>query len=487
MGESASKPNDGSGKTIGDYELLAKLGKGGMGSVFKARHRKTGTVVAFKVLMPSDARNMNMVKRFLRESKIALDLKHENVVQGLDAGMVGNLLFLAMEFVDGESLGHLLKSRHFSEAEGIRIVRQVCKPLAVAHAEGLVHRDIKPDNLMLTSRGELKLVDLGIAKRIDDEQSLTLTGQSMGTPHYISPEQIRGQKDIDVRADIYSLGATFYHLVTGHTPFKGSSGAHVMSMHLVDALPDPRQWEPGLSEGLCRVLRKMMAKSREERYPDIAALDVDLHRLQAGQTPRPVEPSSTAVQVGTMPTVVTAAPPAAGPFDPLVLAKIEENLAASIGPMARLIVRKTAKTASSLETLCDELARQLAPGADREAFCAKCLACGKVPTDPGKGVAGTPPAGSTPARAGASRAVGQGAPGTFSPGAASGTAPWTDGDLVLLEAELARQIGPLARVLLKKAAKSSSTFADLVSRLEENIPGEEGRNAFRTALRRRMP
>ncbi len=126
-----------------------------------------------------------------------------------------------MEFVNGHSLGYYLKHRHvFSEADGLQIVRQVGRALAVAHAEGLVHRDIKPDNVMLTNRGEVKIVDLGIAKRVDEDTSLTQSGTSIGTPHYISPEQIRGQKDIDARADVYSLGATFYHLVTGHTPFQ---------------------------------------------------------------------------------------------------------------------------------------------------------------------------------------------------------------------------------------------------------------------------
>jgi serine/threonine protein kinase len=472
------------GSRFGGYEVLQALGSGGMGMVYRARDLTLERVVALKVLAPELSKDPSFVQRFLKEARAVARLNHPNIVQIYNFGCVESVYYLAMEYVDGDSLGHHLKSRHYTEAEAIRIVRQVLKPLAVAHAEGLVHRDIKPDNLMLTSRGELKLVDLGIAKRIDEDQSLTLTGQSIGTPHYISPEQIRGQKDIDARADIYSLGATFYHLVTGHTPFKGSSGALVMSMHLVDPLPDPRQWEPGLSEGLSRVLRKMMAKSREERYPDVAALDVDLHRLQAGQTPRPVEPRDSAVQAGTLPTVVAAAP-TPSPFDPLLLTRIEESLAASIGPMARLIVRKTAKAAPSLEALCEELARQLAPGADREAFCAKCLACGKVPTDPGK--AATPSAGATPARGGASRAIAAGTPGTFSAEAVAGTAPWTEGDVALLEAELARQIGPLARVLVKKAARSAPTFADLVSKLEESIPGEAGRGAFRSALRRRMP
>src|ERR1019366_3659838 len=172
----------------------------------------------------------------------------------------------------------------FSESESIQIIRHACRALSVAHADGIVHRDIKPDNLMLTSRGDVKLVDLGIAKRLDEDQSLTQTGQAIGTPHYISPEQIRGQRDIDSRADIYSLGATLYHLLTGPTPYPGSSGPIVMSMHLVEPLPDPRRFEVSLTDGVCRVVRKMMAKNRDERYPDVYALDLTCIACSAGRT-----------------------------------------------------------------------------------------------------------------------------------------------------------------------------------------------------------
>jgi serine/threonine protein kinase len=266
------------GRRFGDYEILEMLGSGGMGKVYRALDVTLERVVALKMLAPNLSSDSAFVQRFVKEARAAARLNHPNIVQIYNFGTVESTYFLAMEYVKGHSLGYYLKHGHvFSESDGLQIVRQVGRALAVAHAEGLVHRDIKPDNLMLTSRGEVKIVDLGIAKRIDEDQSLTQSGTSIGTPHYISPEQIRGQKDIDARADIYSLGATLYHLVTGHTPFSGTSGPLVMSMHLVDPLPDPRKWVPDLSEGLCRVLRKMMAKKREERYPEMAFLDVDLH------------------------------------------------------------------------------------------------------------------------------------------------------------------------------------------------------------------
>ena len=273
------------GTRFGDYEILEELGAGGMGKVYRARDLTLERLVALKTLAHQFSSDASFVQRFLKEARAAARLNHPNIVQIYDFGCVDSIYYLAMEFVDGHSLGTYLKRGHFSETESIQIIRHACRALSVAHADGIVHRDIKPDNMMLTSRGDVKLVDLGIAKRVDEDVSMTQTGQAIGTPHYISPEQVRGQKDVDGRADIYSLGATLYHLVTGHTPYSGASGPIVMSMHLVEPLPDPRKFEPGLSENICLVLRRMMAKDRNERYADVYALDLDLYRLQCGEDP----------------------------------------------------------------------------------------------------------------------------------------------------------------------------------------------------------
>ncbi|MFI5181692.1 MAG: serine/threonine-protein kinase [Thermoanaerobaculia bacterium] len=376
------------GSRFGDYEILEELGSGGMGKVYRAKDVTLERNVALKTLAAATARDPAYVQRFLREARAVARLNHANIVQIYNFGSVDGTWYLAMEYVDGLSLGQRLRSGRFPEAEAVRIARQVCQALALAHAEGLIHRDIKPDNIMLTSRGDVKLVDLGIAKRLDEDQSLTQTGHSMGTPHYISPEQIRGQKDIDARADIYSLGATLYHLVTGRTPYQGASGAVVMSMHLVEPLPDPRRYEPTLSEGFCSVLRKMLAKNREERYANVAALEVGLFRLHEGQTPRPPGPAGSGFETAAEATVdlSTPSPPAPTPATP------------------------------------------------------------------------APPDAVIP-----------------------------EGDLARLESALARQIGPLARVLVRKAARAGGTYAHLASRLEENIPGEGGRRAFRDAVRKPRP
>jgi serine/threonine protein kinase len=490
------------GSRFGDYEILEELGSGGMGKVYRAKDLTLERLVAVKMLAHQFSTDQAFVQRFLKEARAAARLNHPNIVQIYDFGCVDNVYYLAMEFVDGHSLGTYLRRGHFSETESIQIIRHACRALSVAHADGIVHRDIKPDNMMLTSRGEVKLVDLGIAKRVDEEQSLTQTGQAIGTPHYISPEQIRGQKDVDHRADIYSLGASLYHLLTGHTPYTGASGPIVMSMHLVEPLPDPRKFEPGLSDGVCHVVRKMMAKSRDERYPDVYALDLDLYRLQCGERPEGDEPNATAIEPRAGTSSAPAAPayvPASGPaFDSGVLNRIEESLAVAVGPMARVLVRKTARTSPTLEALCKELAEQVSDSRARDTFLSKCLMSARTPTGPSRSRGGTPvPTHASEAATelrSLTPATGPGPSRSYSPGASLGAGAGTSGrslviseeDLHLAEVELARQIGPLARVMVKKAAKTASTLADLVAKLELDIPTDESRRVFRDAMRKRL-
>jgi len=488
------------GTRFGDYEILEELGAGGMGKVYRARDLTLERLVALKTLAHQFSSDAGFVRRFLKEARAAARLNHPNIVQIYDFGCVDSIYYLAMEFVDGHSLGTYLKRGHFSETESVQIIRHACRALSVAHADGIVHRDIKPDNMMLTSRGEVKLVDLGIAKRVDEDQSLTQTGQAIGTPHYISPEQIRGQKDVDSRADVYSLGATLYHLVTGHTPYSGASGPIVMSMHLVEPLPDPRRYESGLSEGICRVIRRMMAKNRDERYGDVYALDLDLYRLQCGETPEPDENHGAAVEPrGGMTASPGYVPAAGGAFDSGVLNRIEESLASAVGPMAKVLVRKVARTAPTLEALCGTLAEQVAETGARDRFLSKCLLAARGPAGgsrPGRTTPAPQSQAPTELRSGGASAGGSVAPGysralasggaSQTPGASARTLVISDDDLRAAETELARQIGPLARVVVKRAAKGVGTLADLIAKLELDIPTDESRRAFREAMRKRL-
>ena len=441
------------GRQFGQYEVLEELGSGGMGKVYRAKNVMLERVVALKTLSSFLSSDQAFVQRFLKEARVAARLNHPNIVQIYDFGCVDNIHYIAMEFVDGQSLRRQLALGRFTEHDALVVARQAVRGLAVAHAQGIVHRDIKPDNLMLTMRGEVKIVDLGIAKRLDEDQNQTQTGQAIGTPHYISPEQIKGQKDIDGRADIYSLGATLYHLVTGRAPYKGTSGALVMSMHLTAALPDPREFEPSISEGLCRVLRKMMAKDREERYRDMIALDQDLYKIQMGETPDVEEPSATQIATTILPTSNAQTPPWMPP------------LGQPSGP-APPTGKRTATTAH-IDAV--QLSRA------------------------GGGVAAmTPPSGPIPSKPPTSPtsmpSVSRPLP---TPSATPSTTPHTgptatafrEEDLHFYETELARQIGPLARVIVKKAAKKAVNTPALIADLVENIPDDAGKAAFKAAIK----
>ena len=274
-------------RTFGDYELLAKLGKGGMGSVFKARDKRTDKIVALKVLPKRQAKDPDYLERFVREAQTSLELDHPNLVKGIELGEAEGYHYLAMEYIEGEDAYHLLlRSGRVSEAWVIDIAIQVAKALDHAQQHGLVHRDIKPDNIIITPSGVAKLTDLGLVRRVGTEPGrLTQIGMAVGTPHYVSPEQAKGTIEVDVRSDIYSLGATIYHLVTGEPPFKGRSAVEVMNKHLNEQLVSPHDINPDLTEELTHIIEKMMAKDPKDRYQTPAELIRDIELVSFGKKP----------------------------------------------------------------------------------------------------------------------------------------------------------------------------------------------------------
>jgi serine/threonine-protein kinase len=274
---------------IPGYQFLERLGRGSMGAVYKARQISVDRVVAVKVLLDSLAQNKEFIKRFEREAMIAAKLSHNNVVNAIDAGEVGGRYYFVMEYVEGPTIkDHLDKNKVFEEREAIRIVLAVAEALKHASNRGLIHRDIKPENVILTEDGGVKLADLGLARLTDDEKwGVSEAGMAIGTPYYISPEQVRGQTDIDIRADIYSLGATFYHMVTGKVPYGGDNPSEVMCKHVdprIHLVP-PDHLNTRLSSGLGMVVETMLAKNREHRYSTPDDLILDLKCLIQGESP----------------------------------------------------------------------------------------------------------------------------------------------------------------------------------------------------------
>ncbi len=266
---------------IQNYRILARIGHGAMGSVFKALQVSMDRVVALKVLAPKYGQNQKFVERFFREARAVAKLNHPNIIQGIDVGESNGIHYFAMEYVDGPTVGQLLRrGGALDEARSVQVTLQTARALEHAQKHGLVHRDIKPDNIMLTRTGQAKLCDLGLAKVTrDDSPDLSEVGVSMGTPNYISPEQARGDVDVDIRSDIYSLGATFFHMITGQVPFFSESAAVVIARHLNEPPRHPRELNPIISEQAAAVALRMLQKDRTRRYQTPSELAADLELL----------------------------------------------------------------------------------------------------------------------------------------------------------------------------------------------------------------
>jgi len=274
-------------KMVGKYEILAKLGEGGMGSVYLARDVENNTRVALKVLPPKLAENHDYLMRFHREAKSVLALHHENIAAGIDVGFEDGYHYFAMEYIDGPTLYDLLRQeKTMPEPQALAVALQISQALEHAARREIVHRDIKPENIMLHNEQTAKLVDLGLARSYHDESvRLTQSGMAIGTPHYISPEQARGEHDVDTRSDIYSLGATIYHAVTGRVPFDGATAAVIMTKHLNEQLPWPSDVNPEVSEATSILISRMLAKEPADRYQNPAELSDDIRKVLRGESP----------------------------------------------------------------------------------------------------------------------------------------------------------------------------------------------------------
>jgi len=273
---------------IPGYQLVDKLGEGSMGKVYKARQLSMNRLVAIKVLPPRLAANPGFLDRFTREAHIAAKLSHNNIVQAIDVGSAGKINYFVMEYVEGTTIARELeKGKVYEEREAVDICLQVAQALEHAHRRQLIHRDVKPANIMITPEGVAKLADLGLAREsTNEDQAREERGRVFGTPYYMAPEQIRGQEDVDIRADIYALGATLYHMVTGQYPFSGKTVEAIFRAHLEQELVPPDHLNQKLSSGLGEVVEVMMAKDRRKRYPTPADLVIDLECLLAGQPPK---------------------------------------------------------------------------------------------------------------------------------------------------------------------------------------------------------
>ncbi|MBI3830445.1 MAG: serine/threonine protein kinase [Planctomycetes bacterium] len=271
-------------KRLGDYEIIEPIGRGGMGMVYKARQVQMERYVALKLLPPELASNAKYIRRFIREARAAGALNHGNLVHVHDVGEAAGRYFISMELVEGHTVKQIMRREgRVGVLETLKIAEQVCAALDCAHKHKVVHRDIKPDNIMLTDLGIAKLCDLGLAKMLEGgplQDTDTQDGHAMGTPHYMSPEQARSSGKVDARTDLYSLGATLYHMLTGRVPFDGDTPIEVLMRVTNEPPVRPDRYEPLLPPPLTSLVLRLLAKNPEDRPTSAEAVRKEIHQLR---------------------------------------------------------------------------------------------------------------------------------------------------------------------------------------------------------------
>ena len=265
----ANEPKKKGATQLGKYKLLKKLGQGGMGEVYLGEDTKLGRQAAVKVLSKNLAKEADFVARFQKEARAMARINHDNAVSVFDVDQDHGLHFVAMEFIDGKSMQQWINSLGvLSVGDALHVALRCAEVLQFAHKQNLIHRDIKPDNIMLTKNGKVKVADFGLAKALDDDMSMTASGTGLGTPFYMAPEQARNAKHVDGRSDIYALGVTLYHFLTGQLPFKGDSLMEVIMAKELGRYQPARKLNPQVPDKLDLIISKMMEKDVDRRMKD---------------------------------------------------------------------------------------------------------------------------------------------------------------------------------------------------------------------------
>src|ERR1017187_3414905 len=276
------------GARIGDYQVVERIGAGGMGAVYKVRNLITDRVEAMKVLLPDLRQATDLAERFSREIKVHASLVHPNIAALHTAVRVEHQLLMIMELVEGVSLAERLRQGPIQVLESVGYTCQVLSALSYAHERGIIHRDIKPANIMVTPSRTVKLMDFGIATTTGGsgklQNRLTATGMALGSVHYMSPEQVKAGAP-DARSDLYSLGVTLYEMITGQCPIQGNSEYEIMAAHLALVPPSPSELNPFLPPALSAIILKAMEKRPDDRFQTAAEFRASLESLLAGATP----------------------------------------------------------------------------------------------------------------------------------------------------------------------------------------------------------
>lgn len=270
-------------RQFGNYELLSELARGGMGVVFRARQMKLNRVVALKMILSGELAGEEQIRRFYAEAEAAAALDHPGIVPVIEVGQHDGQHFFSMGMVDGESLAATIRDQSLSQRDGVRLLQQITDAVAYAHGQGVIHRDLKPANVLIDSAGHPRVTDFGLAKRVSGDSGMTATGQIMGTPSYMPPEQASGRIDeIGVTADVYSLGAILYEMLVGRPPFRGTTAIETLRQVIESDLVHPSRLNNAVDRDLETICLKCLAKNPDERYPTAAALSAELQRYLDG-------------------------------------------------------------------------------------------------------------------------------------------------------------------------------------------------------------
>ena len=425
------------GDTLGDYQIVGVLGRGGMGKVFRVRNQLTDREEAMKVVLADLNGNPAFLERFLREIKVHASLQHPNIAQLYSAQRLGDTLVMILELVEGVSLEDLLRPEGLDVAQSVACVVQVLSALAYAHDRGVVHRDIKPANIMIGAGGIVKLTDFGIARSAAGAQ-LTGAGMAIGTMAYMSPEQISGGS-VDGRSDLYSLGLTFYQMVTGRRAIARDTEPELMYAQLALMPPAPETVNPRIPAAISAVIMRAVAKRPDDRFQNAREFQTALGQSELVHSPQPgnfVSPAESR----------HAARPA--PIDPRDLTALETRLSRAVGPIAKRMVADAAVRYAAIEDIEQALSAQLENPTEREIFAAK----------------NAPPSGSTKAQT--------------APRTAQASTAFDVATLDRIAQSLAPFLGPIAKVVVNRAARSARSTEELRCTVAADIDSPAERQQF---------
>jgi serine/threonine protein kinase len=352
------------GDQIGDYEITGTLGAGGMGQVYQVRHAISNRTEAMKILAPGRAVSDDFVARFLREIQLLASLHHPNITEFHTAFRHNGELIMIMEFVEGLTLSAKLSNSPMTLAAGLGYIQQVLSGLAYAHERGIVHRDVKPSNIMIGRNDHVKLLDFGLALPALGPE-FTRSGMILGSLPFMSPEQVLG-KQLDARSDVYAVGVTLYQLLTGRLPFEGASEYEIASAHIKSSPADPIAINPTIPVHLSKIVLKSLSKSPGDRFQTAKEFLDSLSLLHTGET--------ATLAASTLPRYTEGALASRSPMkqtiDANVLDSVSRDLAFHVGPIAKVIVSRAAKRAISLDELYKLLATEISTEKNRQDFLA---------------------------------------------------------------------------------------------------------------------